>query len=161
MVTSSVPKIDYYDDPDAPTANSLVVAVAAVVTDDAGRVLMIERSDNHLWALPGGAQEIGESVTDAAKREVFEETGVHIEITDLVGVYSDPRHVIAYDNGEVRQEFSVCLRARPISGEPRTSDETRTVQWVHPAELDALAIHRSNRLRIRHALASDASPHVD
>jgi 8-oxo-dGTP pyrophosphatase MutT (NUDIX family) len=98
-------KRDHFDDPRAPAANSLVVAVAAVVRDDRGRLLMIQRSDNHLWALPGGAQDIGETTREAAVREVREETGISIEITGLSGIYSDPRHVIAYDDGEVRQEF--------------------------------------------------------
>lgn len=51
-----MPKRDYYDDPAAPPANSLVVAVTAVVLDDIGRVLLIQRTDNDLWAIPGGAR---------------------------------------------------------------------------------------------------------
>ena len=80
-----MPKTDYYADPDAPKANSLVVAVGAVVRNDRGEVLLIERADNGLWALPGGAQEIGESVTDAVRREVREETGIEVEVTGLTG----------------------------------------------------------------------------
>lgn len=106
-----MPKRDYYNDPNAPQANSIVVAVSAVVRDDEGRVLMIERSDNGLWALPGGAQEIGEDVAGAVRREVLEETGVEVDVVGLSGIYSDPAHVIAYDDGEVRQEFSLCFHA--------------------------------------------------
>ena len=101
-----MPKRDYYDDPAAPKANSIVVAVTAAVRNPRGELLLIERTDNGLWALPGGAQDLGESVVEAAQREVREETGIDVEITGLSGIYSDPRHVIAYDNGEVRQEFS-------------------------------------------------------
>ncbi|MEJ7630816.1 MAG: NUDIX domain-containing protein, partial [Nocardioidaceae bacterium] len=97
-----MPKTDYYDDPAASRATSLVVAVTAVVLDDARRVLMIQRTDNDLWAIPGGAQEVGETSTEAAVREVREETGLNVEVNGLVGIYSDPRHVIAYDDGEVR-----------------------------------------------------------
>jgi ADP-ribose pyrophosphatase YjhB (NUDIX family) len=119
-----MPKKDYYDDPAAPKANSIVVAVTAAVRNAHGDLLLIERTDNGLWALPGGAQDIGESVVQAAQREVKEETGIDVEITGLSGIYSDPQHVIAYDDGEVRQEFSLCLHARPLSGEPRTSSES-------------------------------------
>ena len=56
--------------------------------------------------------DLGESVADAAVREVEEETGVRVEVTGLVGIYTDPGHVMAYDDGEVRQEFSVCFHAR-------------------------------------------------
>ena len=52
VVAKSVPKKDYYDDPTVPPATSLVVAVTAVILDDAGRVLMIQRTDNGLWAIP-------------------------------------------------------------------------------------------------------------
>jgi len=116
---SHMPKRDYFDDPQAPQANTLVVAVAVVVRNEDGRVLMIQRSDNGLWALPGGAQDIGETTREAAIREVLEETGISVEITGISGIYSDPRHVIAYDDGEVRQEFSIVFHARPT--EPRST----------------------------------------
>src|SRR5882724_11015002 len=106
-----MPKKDYYNDPTAPLANSLVVAVAAFVANDLGEILMIERSDNGLWAIPGGAQDIGETTSDAVVREVREETGIDIEVEGIDGIYSDPRHIIEYDNGEVRQEFSIVFRA--------------------------------------------------
>ena len=120
-----MPKRDYYDDPAAPKANSIVVAVTAAVRNPQGELLLIERTDNGLWALPGGAQDIGESVVQAARREVREETGIDVEITGLSGIYSDPRHVIAYDDGEVRQEFSLCFHARPVGGELRSSSESQ------------------------------------
>lgn len=155
-----MPKTDYYDDSRAPAANSLVVAVAVVVRDQAGQVLMIERTDNGLWAIPGGAQDIGETTRQAAIRETFEETGLVIEVTDIVGVYSDPRHVIAYDDGEVRQEFSLVFHAHPVGGELRTSSETRRVHWVAPEELEGLNIHPSMRLRIEHALENRSKPYL-
>lgn len=153
-------KTDYYDDPAAPAANSLVVAVAVVVLDDHGRVLLIERTDNGLYALPGGAQDLGESVRDAGVRETREETGLEVEVTGIVGVYSDPRHVISYDDGEVRQEFSVCLRARVLGGQLTTSDESRSVRWTDAAELDQLDMHPTMRHRIEHGLTGRA-PHID
>ncbi len=155
-----MPKRDYYDDPAAPSANNLVVAVAAVVRDDAGRVLMIQRTDNDLWAIPGGAENIGETPTAAAVREVREETGLDVEVTGLVGIYSDPRHLIAYDDGEVRQEFSICFGARPVGGHVTPSSESKHVHWVEPDRLDQLSIHRSVRLRIEHGLRRGNEPHL-
>ena len=117
-------RTDYYDNPDAPSANSLVVAVAVVVLDDDARVLMIERTENGKWALPGGAQELGKSVRDAAVRETREETGIDIELSGVVGIYSDPRHVIAYDDGEVGRSPRSACAARRWAGVPAWSTDT-------------------------------------
>lgn len=155
-----MPKRDYYNDPAAPEANSIVVAVTAAVRNAQGELLLIERTDNGLWALPGGAQDIGESVVQAARREVYEETGVDVEITGLSGIYSDPRHVIAYDDGEVRQEFSLCFHAKPVSGEPRSSSESSQARWVSPDSLQDLKMHPSMRLRINHALKQEPQPYL-
>jgi ADP-ribose pyrophosphatase YjhB (NUDIX family) len=155
-----VPKRDYYADPDAPKANSIVVAVTAVVRNARGDVLLIERTDNGLWALPGGAQEIGESVADAVRREVREETGIETEVTGLSGIYSDPSHVIAYDDGEVRQEFSLCFTGKPVGGSLRPSAESRQVHWISPAAISSLDIHPSMRLRITHGLDQRQAPYI-
>ena len=157
----SARRIDYYDDPDAPAANSLVPSANVVVVNDAGELLLIHRTDNDNWALPGGAMDLGESLVDTAVRETREETGIACEVTGLVGIYTDPRHVILYtSNGEARQEFSVVFTARPISGVPTTSSETREVEWVERSRVDALPMDRSMRLRIEHYLSGrhDAPP---
>lgn len=155
-----MPKRDYYDDPAAPAANSIVVAVTAAVRNERGQLLLIERTDNGLWALPGGAQDFGESVVQAAQREVREETGIDVKITGLSGIYSDPRHVIAYDDGEVRQEFSLCFHARPVGGQLSSSSETREARWVSPDSVPDLKIHPSMRLRIDHALKQEPQPYL-
>ncbi|MEV0187211.1 NUDIX domain-containing protein [Kitasatospora purpeofusca] len=147
-------RIDYFHDPAAPLANSVVPSVTAVVTDGAGRLLLIHKTDNNLWALPGGGHDIGESIADTVVREVREETGIDVEVDSVVGLYTDPGHVMEYDDGEVRQQFSICFRARPVGGELRTSSESKEVRWVDPADLDDLDIHPSMRLRITHGLDS-------
>ncbi|MEW9554069.1 NUDIX domain-containing protein [Nonomuraea sp. NPDC050783] len=153
-------RIDYYDDPSAPAANSLVPSVNVVVTNEAGELLLIRRSDNDNWALPGGAIDLGESIPQAAIRETFEETGVTCEITGLVGTYSDPRHVIHYtSNDEVRQEFSLVLTARATGGQLTPSTESREVRWVPQHELNDYGMHRSMRLRIGHYLRGNG-PHI-
>lgn len=146
-------RIDFYDDPTAPTANSLVPAASAVVMDDAGRVLLQRRRDNGLWALPGGAMDVGESVAETVVREVREETGYEVEPRYVVGVYSDPKHVFAYDDGEVRQEFSVCVAARLVGGYAVVSHESTEVAWFAPGELARLDIHPRIRVRIDDCLA--------
>lgn len=152
-------RTDYYRDPSAPAANSIVVAVTAVVVNQDGELLFIRRSDSGLHAIPGGTVELGETLTSAVRREVLEETGIRVEVTGLVGVYSDPEHVIEFSDGEVRQEFSVCFRGVPVGGALRTSDESSEVFWVAPAELAGLDVHPSIRLRVRHGLDARSGPY--
>ncbi|MEU4742131.1 NUDIX domain-containing protein [Actinosynnema sp. NPDC023658] len=152
-------RTDYLNDPNAPKPNSIRVAVSAIVQDPTGRLLMIRRTDNDKYAIPGGGQDVGETLTQAVVREVEEETGIHVEVTGLVGLYSNPNHVISYDDGEVRQEFSICFRAQPIGGELRTSNESKEVHWVKPDRLTDLDIHPSIRLRIEHGLSNRAKPY--
>lgn len=151
---------DYFDDPVAPTANSIVVATNAFVRDAVGQVLLVRRSDNSMWALPGGGLDIGESVASCAKRETFEETGYRIRVVGLVGVYSDPRHVIAYSNGEVRQEFALVLRGDVESGQARTSDETTQIEWVHPDDLSRYPMHPSVMRRVTDGFQTDEGPFI-
>jgi ADP-ribose pyrophosphatase YjhB (NUDIX family) len=152
-------RVDHYNDPNAPQANSIRVAVSAFVLDDADRLLMIRRTDNDLYALPGGGQEVGETVAEAVVREVSEETGIDVTVTGLIGIYSNPAHVIAYDDGEVRQEFSICFRATRTGGKPRTSKESSEVEWVTRERLDELDIHPSIRLRIGHGFDGRQEPY--
>ena len=125
---------DFYNDPSAPVAQRIVPAVTAFVVNDNGDVLLERRSDNGRWGLPGGVQEIGESIAQTVVREVREETGVDVEVTGLVGIYTDPGHIIAFSDGEVRQEFSLCFRARPVGGMVVAGRESLEVRWISREE---------------------------
>lgn len=152
-------RTDYFHDPNAPEANSLKVAVSALVRDEHGRILMIHRTDNDKYSIPGGGQEVGETVAGAVIREVREETGIDVEVTGIVGVFSNPAHVISYDDGEVRQEFSICFYAKPVGGQLRTSAESKEVKWVSPEDVSGLDIHPSIQLRITEGLRGRAEPY--
>ncbi|ACU34541.1 NUDIX domain-containing protein [Actinosynnema pretiosum subsp. pretiosum] len=152
-------RTDHYDDPNAPEATRIVVAVTAFVQDQQGRLLMIRRTDNGLYSIPGGAQDVGETIGRTVVREVKEETGVDVEPVDVIGVYSDPAHVVSYTDGEVRQEFSICFRATLVGGELRTSGESSEVCWIGRDELAALDIHPSIRLRIEHGFGARDRPY--
>lgn len=153
-------RIEHFNDPQAPKPNSIVSAVTVHVLDEQRRILLIHRTDNGLWALPGGAQEFGEYIAETAVRETLEETGVTVEVTDIVGVYTNPSHLVEFSDGEVRQQFSICFRARYVSGKPTTSEESSNVRWVSPSELEALKIHPSMRLRIDHGYENRPKPYI-
>jgi ADP-ribose pyrophosphatase YjhB (NUDIX family) len=154
-------KIDFHNDPKAPQASRIVPAVNVVVTNDAGEILLIRRTDNDNWALPGGVVDIGESLPQAAIRETLEETGIDCEITGLSGIYTDPGHVILYtSNGEVRQEFSIVLTARATGGQPTPSSESSQVRWIASTDLDSYQMDSSMRLRVRHYAERRDQPYI-
>jgi ADP-ribose pyrophosphatase YjhB (NUDIX family) len=154
-------RIDYRNDPDAPAANSIVPSANVVVVNDAGQILLIRRTDNGNWALPGGAVDLGESLPQAAVRETREESGIECEITGLSGIYTDPGHVLLYtSNGEVRQEFSIVLTARPTGGELTASDETSEVRWVAVHDLAEYKMDPSMQLRIGHYAEHRDQPYL-
>jgi ADP-ribose pyrophosphatase YjhB (NUDIX family) len=116
------------------------LSVSAVVWRDAGparELLLMRRSDNGHWGLPGGYVEPGESVAEAVAREVMEETGVHIAVGRLVGVYSDPaRQVIDYGAGRRVHAVNLCFEARALAqGEPTTPHETLELGYFGVAAL--------------------------
>ncbi|MEU0544812.1 NUDIX domain-containing protein [Nocardia sp. NPDC005978] len=152
--------IEYYNDPDAPAPNSIVAAATAFVRDARDRVLLTQRADNGLWMLPGGGQEFGEYIAATAVRETRAETGIDIYITGLVGIYTNPNHVLSYPDGEVRQQFSICFRAEPRGGALPAAPGSPRVSWVSHADLNGLAMHPSTRLRIKHGYARLAEPYI-
>jgi 8-oxo-dGTP pyrophosphatase MutT (NUDIX family) len=155
-----VARIEHYDDPDAPKPNSLVPAASAIVTNDRGEILMQRRVDNNFWALPGGTMDFGETIVQTAEREVREETGLDVRVDGIIGTFSDPRHIIEYSDGEVRQQFNICFRASLVGGELRSSSESKEVRWVAPEQLGDLEIHQTTRLRLGHFLQHQETPYL-
>jgi 8-oxo-dGTP pyrophosphatase MutT (NUDIX family) len=152
----AVDRIDYLEDPLPPRPNALVPATSAIVANKDGMIVLHRRRDNDLWDLPGGAMEVGESTAVCVVREVKEETGLDVAIRSVVGIYLNPHHVIAFADGEVRQEFSICFACDLIGGELSVSDESHEVAYFEPAQIEQLPMHPSVRQRICDHLAHSA-----
>ncbi len=139
------------------------LSVSAVVWRGApgGELLLMQRSDNRHWGLPGGYVEIGEGVAAACAREVLEETGVRISVGRLVGVYSDPaRQVIDYGGGRRVHAVNLCFEARATgSAAATTPHETLASGYFAAGALPAplVPIHE---IRIHDALAGAPSAAV-
>jgi 8-oxo-dGTP pyrophosphatase MutT (NUDIX family) len=154
-------RIEYLNDPDAPKPNSLVPAAGVLAVNASGQLLLQRRRDTGQWAIPMGKHEIGETASQCAVRETEEETGVRVEVTGLLGIYTDPGHVVLYtSDGETRQEYEVILLGRPLSGEPKANDEASAAGWFTVAELDGLDIHPSQWRQLRDWL-NGTYPHID
>ena len=102
--------------------------------------------------------ELGESIAQTVMREVQEESGLRVELVRLVGIYTDPRHLVAYSNGEVRQQFSICFACRVVGGELRRSVESTEIGFFSSAEFKDLSIQPSIRLRLQHYLENRTQP---
>ncbi|MFD8676782.1 NUDIX hydrolase [Streptomyces seoulensis] len=101
------------------------VSVAGVVVREDGRLLAIRRADNGAWQLPGGILELDETPEAGVAREVLEETGIHVEVDELTGVYKNlPRGIVA-----------LVFRCKPSGGTERTSSESTAVSWLTPEEV--------------------------
>jgi hypothetical protein len=143
-------RIDYYDSPEAPKANSLVPAV------NGGRRQRRSRDPAdppHRQRQLGAPRRRGRPWRvrcPGRGRETLEESGIECAIIGIVGIYSDPRHVILYtSNGEARQEFSIVLTARPLAGRPTPSSESSEVRWVAVSDVHGYTMDRSMRIRIK------------
>src|SRR5260370_40317837 len=96
------------------------VSVAAVVTDDHGRALLVQRRDNDHWEPPGGVLELGESIEDGLRREAREETGLDIEPIALTGIYKNmTRGIIA-----------LVFRCKTTGGGPAPRDARAASLWA-------------------------------
>jgi glycerol 3-phosphatase-2 len=147
-------------EPDVSTATQLRPSVAAIVRNADGHVLLQRRSDNGLWGLPGGAVEIGESVSAAILREVREETGLTVEVDRLVGVYSDPAfQVFRYPDGNVVHYINTLFDCRILGGTLQTCEESLDLQFFDPAQLPEEML-RTHRIRVEDAVANRSAPFI-
>lgn len=131
----------------------LAVGCSAAVFDDQQKILLIRRVDNGLWAVPGGYMEAGESLTEACIREVWEETGLNVQVQRLISVYTNPHLLLEYPDGNRWQLIVLHFAAKPIRGEIRTSNESSEVQYFTQSEAQDLPMNPFDQLRIADTFA--------
>jgi ADP-ribose pyrophosphatase YjhB (NUDIX family) len=141
-------------------AQAIRPSVSAVILR-AGRLLLQQRADSGQWGLPGGSVEIGETVTTAVTREVWEETGFEVRVGRLIGVYSDPHfQIVRYPDGRVWHYVNLCFAAEVTGGEARLAPgETLAVDWFPPDALPASLVSLHRR-RIEDALTDRPVPFI-
>jgi 8-oxo-dGTP diphosphatase len=108
---------------------------------DQSRILLAHRRDIDWWNLPGGGMELGETVEDAVKREFLEETGLEVEVEQLVGVYSKPQ----------KQEVVLAFLCRKIGGVLTETEESRECRYFALNDLPVNTLPK-HRQRIQDAL---------
>ena len=118
----------------------ILAFACAIVRDAEGRLLYQRRSDFGWWGLPGGSLEVGEKLSECAAREAFEETGLTVAPTRLVGVYSGPQYDVVYPNGDEVQQWTAAFECRVTGGQLRADgDETLEAAFFEPAAMPPTA----------------------
>jgi 8-oxo-dGTP pyrophosphatase MutT (NUDIX family) len=113
-----------------------IPSVTVLTFDAEERVVMVRHADAEAWTTPGGAIEPQERPADAAIREMWEETGLRVELTRVIGVYGGPEFTTSYRNGDRVSFTMIVFEARTIGGTLRPDgDETLDVRWVAADEL--------------------------
>lgn len=141
--------------------NKIQVGASAVVFDASGKLLLQLRSDNRHWAMPGGRLDPGEDIQTCAIREVFEETGLHVRVLRVVGLYSDPYQfmIARYPDGNTTQMFNVCFECEITGGELTLSDESLEIGFFDVTALPEPLLF-THKPRIADALARRTEPFV-
>jgi 8-oxo-dGTP diphosphatase len=139
----------------------VVASSGAVVRDAHGRILLVKRTDDGSWCIPGGKLEPGESLRECARRECLEETGHHVEIQNLLGVYSEPsQQSHTYPDGTFVQfvgtVFEATLGERVCEPD---HDEVAETRWFAVHDLPPV-IFAADVPAIQDALSSGARPFV-
>jgi ADP-ribose pyrophosphatase YjhB (NUDIX family) len=101
-------------------------SVSGIVRDARNRVLLVQQQDNGVWSTPGGIVEMEDTPADAVVREVWEETGLFVHPSRLIGVYGGPDFVVTYPNGDVTQYISCIFECEVVGGELRPGDDEVT-----------------------------------
>ncbi|MBT3190650.1 MAG: NUDIX domain-containing protein [Anaerolineae bacterium] len=126
---------------------------SAIILDESkNKVLLTERADNKEWCLPSGGVDSGETVEETCIREVYEETGLNVRVTRLVGVYSDPHRMVEYPDGNKAHIIAMSFEAEIIGGELGISDETTDFGYFTLNEMDDLDMLLNHKERIADAL---------
>lgn len=123
----------------------LQVGASVIVENEKGQVLLEKRTDNHCWGYPGGSVELDEVVEEAAKRELFEETGLVAEALQLFGVFSGKDLHYVYPNGDEVSNVDIVFLCKAWSGEVKL--QTSEVSELRFFPADALPENLSPPIR--------------
>lgn len=136
---------------------TLKVGCAAIVWDAQRRmILLTRRHDNGKWCLPGGAMDSGESAIEAVEREVFEETGLRVRATRLIGIYTSPDWIIEYKDGNRHQIVAMSFEAEIVGGTLGLSDETTEAGFFTPGQIESMELVEHHPQRIADVMENRA-----
>ena len=113
----------------------LMVGAGILLLDEQNRLLLMKRSDNGCWGMPGGATEPGEVIEEAAKRETLEETSLEVREISLFGVFSGPELYYKYPNGDEVYNVTIAYVSHDWRGELKLNDEHSEWNWFSVSDI--------------------------
>lgn len=125
-----------------------LVGCDVFVTNSQNEVLLIRRTDNGMWALPGGCQNLGETPMECARRECKEESGFDVEVTAVLGVFSSQRYKYVNYPWTDLEFCHLVYAARVVGGAARGSEETSEVAWFSESQIPPLTDGHDVRIRL-------------
>ena len=131
-----------------PAPTTPLVGADVFVPDDAGRVLLIRRADNGMWALPGGFHDLAETPATCAARECLEETGLSVRITRLLGVFSSNRYAELNYPHKGGKYVHILFLAERTGGIARPTSEAREIAFFEEGNIPPLSDGHGPRIEL-------------
>lgn len=125
-----------------------LVACDVFVVNEENHVLLVQRSDNQMWCLPGGCHDLNETPKLCAERECLEESGYQVEVTRLLGVYSSNCYEYVYYPWKDNKFAHLLFAARLVGGNPQLSSETLSIGWFDENALPPLNDGHPERIEL-------------
>ncbi len=131
----------------------ILVAAGVLVFDESQKLLLQRRADGGLWGIPGGCMELGETLEEAARREVKEETNLEVGAMTLFGVFSGEELCYECPNGDQVEAVCIVYQTEDVSGDLETDNsETLELRFFTREELEIVELTRTNKHIIRRLL---------
>ena len=130
-----------------------ISCVGIVFNIEKTRILLVRRTDNQQWCLPGGFMQAGETIEEACEREVREETGITVEASRFIGIYSNPNILATYENGDEFHVVVAVCEVDIIHGKLTTSEETSQANFFLASEIENLELADFHKEQIQDSFA--------
>lgn len=135
------------------TGELAISCVGVLFNPEKTKVLLVRRADNQQWCLPGGFMQAGETIAEACQREVWEQTGLLVKTTRLIGIYSNPNILATYEDGNKFHVVVAVCEVEIVQGALGVSEETTLASFFLKSEIEKLGLAEFHKEQIQDGFA--------